>query len=272
MYSTWIFLYFDLWGLCTQFEHSKNARRFYGFIFTSHIVLASIFTFSASNFLKRAIGDQLGTLNDMVKLGAVLLVYWLSIFELYFNRTTQRKFWNIIEKFDNEFYCRRNAYYRQYLRKIVIYFLFFILFRLNYLIDLLLFAGRIHFFWICYAVFTAFYTIRLNYYLFFVESIKCELKIIFDCAKFKSSRPLGGNHFKWICKHYGSLYDLSNIINLVFGWSNVATVLLPFCLILTHSNWFYWKIYNKFMINISGKMKVCTAKHKTDISQEECCF
>lgn len=252
---------FDLWGLCTQFKHSKNARTFYGFIFTSHIVLASILTFSASNFLKRAIGDQLGTFNDMVELSAALLVYWLSIFELFLNRTNQRKFWNIIENFDKEFYCRRSANFRQNIRKIVIYFLFFILFRLNYLIDLLLFTGRIHFFWICYTVFSAFYTIRLSYYLFFVESIKCELKIIFDCAKFKSSVVLGGNHFKWIRKHYGSLYELSNLINLVFGWSNVATVLLPFCLMLTYSNRFYWKIFNKLMMNIYGKMKICIPKN-----------
>lgn len=61
------------------------------------------------------------------------------------------------------------------------------------------------------------------------------------------------NRFKWTRNYFESIYDLCSTTNSIFSWANVANVLLPFLIFLSDTNWFYWKIYNKYPVDAYGK-------------------
>lgn len=269
MYPTWLerlMFYFDLCGLCTQFKSSPRQFNFDSLVLILHMILATVFTVFTFLFLKRPIQDSLGIFNDAIKLYALLLVYWLSIFDSYSKRKTQKKFWQIIEQIDQRFCSHRHVCFKSYIIKLIVYFFFLAIFLMNYIWHILP-GSELHYFWFFFTSFYIFFNIRLFYYLFFLEFIKHELKIIdhevseilntFERNKLKGAkefmRKFHRNRFKWFREFYGCIYDLCNIINSVCGWSNVAVVPLPFLLLLTDINWFYWKILNVYEIDIVGK-------------------
>lgn len=111
------------------------------------------------------------------------------------------------------------------------------------------------------------YQSRSFYYIFYLEWIKQELNRICHEAHeimntYESNilklndgfiQKFHRNRFKWLRQYYGSTYDLYDAINYIFGWSNTATVLVSVHLILTDSNFIYWKLINKQDPNIIGK-------------------
>lgn len=99
-----------------------------------------------------------------------------------------------------------------------------------------------------------------------MELIKNELKMI-DCeaneilcacknGKMKRAKyfmkKFHRNRLKWVREFYSSIYDMCDILNGVFAWSNVFAILISFQLILTDFNWFYWKMFNNFRVDIFG--------------------
>lgn len=137
MYPKWmtrLLLYFNLWGLSTHFHKSHRNR--YHLIFAIHFGAAAISTFVVQQFFQRPNYDQLGTFNDILKTNGVLFVYWISILELNSKQQTQRKFWNIVQKIDNEFRDQQHLQFRVYITKMIIYFTIFVLMFANYFIKL----------------------------------------------------------------------------------------------------------------------------------------
>lgn len=271
MYPQWmlnLLFYFDLWGFCTQFKRSTNQLKFDRLILMLHVFLASTVTSFIWKYLARPDDDKLGTVNDIMKFTNLLLVYWLSIFELYINRRIQKQFWYIVHYIDERFCSLQRFDLGHYPLKTKIYFTLTIFIH-SIFFKRLLTTTRIEFFyfWISYLLVVWIYQNRSFYYLFYLEWIKHELKKVNHEAQqivstYQSSMMKNGNErmkifhrnrFKWLRQYYGSTYDLSDELNIIFGWSNVITILVSVHLILADLNWFYWKLYNKSNPNVIRK-------------------
>lgn len=257
-------LYFNLWGF-PQFRVLLHQQKCDRFSLSIHLALVLIATLVLCAFFQRPTNDNLGSLNDATKMFANLIIYWLSLLELNYKQRTQQKFWAILKK--------QNQYHgfslKVYLFKLVIYFILLSIMFLNYYITFISVSESaliLYGFWFCYTLIVMFCKHHLFYYLFFVEFIKHELKMVineldnirFKRAEFKNRNAFVNKSFsnrvKLIRSSYGSIYDLCDILNTVFGWSNVLAISFQFLLILADINWIYWKLLNFYRIDLIGEI------------------
>lgn len=273
MYPNWLnrlFLFFDLCGLSTQFKTSINRFKFHFIILISHIILATVATVFIVLYLLRPDDDEIARLNDCLKFFAFFVVNWLSLIELYLKRNLQRMFWHYVRLIDHHFCSHKQYKLRSYLNKLKIYFVCTTVAYALYLYRLIHNTGsKFVLFWLSYSFMLIFFKIRSFYYVFYLEFIKSELRIIDHeviamlndctalksncmCRKSKITKKFYRNRFNWIRQYYGLVYDLSCTVNTMFGWSNIVVILFTFHLILIDINWAYWKVINKFQFNING--------------------
>lgn len=272
LYPTWmktLLLYFDLWGFCTQFKISKRQCVFNRVFLTIHLILVSMATATMVIFLTRPIDDSLGSLNDVLKVNSKIVIYWLSLLELNFKHRMQKEFWSILGEFNTHLRHKTQFNFRAFIFKMIVYFILLMLFYLNYIFGII--TSKInemilYFMWISYFVIATYHKNHLFYYLLHLEFVIFELKVVcneldemVNCTyNAKNSRnaqlnQLPGNQLKWTRKCYESTYVLCNAINAVFGWSNATVIPLSFLLLLTDINWIYWKIFNRYRIDLIGK-------------------
>lgn len=287
MHPKWmrnLFLYFSLLGFFPQFKRHPNQEKIDMLIFAIHLIGISIATFFIWMYLTRPVDDTLGTVNDVLKFTVLVGSYFLSIFELYAKRNIQKRFW-ILFRFIDQHLCNHERFsMAKYLSKMIIYFAVAILCYLVYFQSAVWSANdKYSNFWLSYIYAVLIYQNRLFYYMFFMETVSCELKLIdreltemlFYCNSLNSKRVHTKNmfldkfhriRFKWIRDYYAIIHQMNGTINSVFGWSNVAAILLSFHLLLTEINWFYWKLLNKYEFsiirNLSKKYSKYDNQHK----------
>lgn len=267
MFLPWmskLLMYFDLWGLFTQFNRFKFSR----LIFVLHIVFVSASSYLICRYLLRPVDDKLGTLNESLKFIALIFSYWLSIFELYLKRRTQKRFWHHVQYIDRHFCGHQRFSLANYLLNLKIYFCVSAISYVRYFQRIISTIGLEFIYFWCPCVFVILgFQNRSFYYLFYLEFIKHELQMIdheiseivyaYVNVKFNARNVLTmkfhRNRFKWTRQYYGTVHSLCGILNSVFGWSNVAAILLSFCFVLTDTNWLYWKILNAYQFSILGK-------------------
>lgn len=273
MHPKWLnnlFVFFDLYGFSTEFRETPKQRKFHSVILISHIILASVATSRIVLYLLRPVDDQLGTINDIFKFSALVLVYWLSLFEFYLQRKNQKQFWQYVSEIDRKFCCHQHFKLASYQIKMKVYFILSTLAYFLYLERLVENTGSTFlYFWMSYVFMCSVFQVRSFYYLFFLNFIKHELKTIeleVDAVlkDFKSEQlqkiqkrhvfmiEFRQRRLKWIRQYYEIIYQMCRIVNNVFGWSNIVAVIFHFHLILTDINWFYWKLLNKYEFNIYG--------------------
>lgn len=284
MYPKWLnnlFIFFDLYGFSTEFRESPKQRKFNLVIFVSHLIFGFVATSGIILYLLRPVDDQLGTINDISKFSALFLVYWLSLFEFYSQRSNQKKFWRYVSKIDRSFCCHQQFKLPGYQLRIKVYFTLSTLAYFLYLGRLLANTGfSFLYFWLSYVFMCTVFQVRSFYYLFFLSFIKHELKTIDrevtamlrDCKTVKLQKihkkdifmiEFRRKRLKWIREYYEIIYQMCRVVNNVFGWSNVLAVLCHFHMILTDINWFYWKLLNKYQFNIHGN-GILKLKHKSE--------
>lgn len=264
MYPRWLrnlLLYFDLCGFFTHFKHSCHQPKIYLLILFLHIFLASTATYHIFIYLKGiSVDDKLGMLNDVLKYFVLILNYWLSIFESYFKRNTQDKFWKCVTKIDKKLCSHQCFELKNFIIQFKIYSIISILSNVIYFLRLI-FRNllRFRYFWYSYAYLACVLEMRSFYYLFYLEFIKYELKMIdheiYEMTRVDHKKPMKDfyqNPFKWIRQYYESIYDLGHSTNFLFACSIIVTIILPFHLILVDSNWLYWKILNMYQFNSMG--------------------
>lgn len=97
---------------------------------------------------------------------------------------------------------------------------------------------------------------RIFYYLFSIrlldhqlEKVGAEMKLLADASE---KGTLSGERLRQIRIHYDLVYELSNCINEVFGWSNVMNILYLFLRLGFDSAWAYWKIAHRGWVAVLG--------------------
>lgn len=279
MFPHWVikFLrYYELWGFRTEWKTNFRYRLFFThLIIAVHIVSISVVTIVIYGYMRRFDSDILGTLNDIVKYGGALFVYWSSVIESCFKSRTKEKLWEFYKIIDARYCGHRGYKNRKYSLKFNIHLLVVIIIGILYLRQIIHSSGTkyIHV-WCAHIILLTICHNRTFYYLLHLELIKNELRIVEGEVKklsnsFKTNRrafegrrslmfeSFEKNRLKWIREYYGIVSKLSECVNSGFGWSNLATITFSFQIILTDLNWLYWKLYNKQRIAAIGE---CSAK------------
>lgn len=273
----WLFLYFDLWGLCTQFRKCTNQPNFKVILFILHLVLASVATIIIVLHLLRSDIDKMARLNDSLKFAVIFVAHWVSLIELYSKQTLHKIFWIFVFSIDQNFCSHQQFKLTNYLNRMKIYFSLAAIAYGFYFHTLIHNSGsKFIAFWLSYSFLVLFFKTRSFYYVFYLELIKNELKmidhelatILDDCNSMKSKnfmrnnqfaeqiRSFQQNRFKWIRQYYELVYNLCGTVNTMFGRSNIVIISLTFHLILIDINWFYWKLLNKYQFNVNGNDNV----------------
>lgn len=260
MLAKWLFYllrYFDIYSFCTGYRSTQVYARCVQLIFLFHLVSAAVSSVLIIRYINRPMPDELGKVNDIVKFGGGLIVYWTSIVELYANRRAQQRFWRRLNDIDRHCCSHRSFILPGYLAKVLflqttMLFIFFV-----NLLKIVYCDFEFLYFFYAFIFIVFVFLNRVFYYLFYVELIKCELEVIKCEAKIMVAKQRRSNwkrcrlhccfeheRFKWLRMYYRCIFRISVHLNETFGWSNGSTILYAFQLTLTDVNWFYWKWYN----------------------------
>lgn len=258
--------YFDLWGLPTEFHTSSNAHKVIRLATAFQYLLGISVTVLVTIYLQRPINDPLGTLNDVIKHGGNVVVYWLALIELSTKQPIRQKFWQTLHKVDRSYCCHRDFSLRNYIMRFNYCFLLYTISFLIYLQGLVSQTGT-HFlyFWFAHFILSILYLNRVFFYLFYLEliryelrNVECEVKKLAQMYRKKSSltgtkysnfsQDIERMRFVRIREYFQSICKLCNCLNKFLTYSNAAMILFSFQFIITDALWVYWKLYNKHHI------------------------
>lgn len=260
--------YFDLWGLRSEFNTAPNYRKNIRFASVFQFLLGFLVSGLLIIYLRRTTNDPLGTLNDVMKHGGNLFVYWLTLIELCTKQSIRRKFWQIFNQIDC-LYCNHQHFTLQnYLRKFHLCLFSYAMSFLLYLYVIVCHTGmQFIYFWFTHFILSILYFNRVFYYLFFLQLIAYELQnvesevkemvqmyrnkcVASDKIKRSSLCDFKRKQFIWIREYFQSIYKLCECLNEFLTYSNAAIILFSFQFIATDALWIYWKLYNKHNIQI----------------------
>lgn len=266
MYPKWmkiLLCYFDIFGVVTEFRVDPSYRKIIRLASTIQIGLGVIVTILLIIYLQRPIHDPPGTLNDVIKHGGTLIVFWLTLFEFNTKHQIRRSFWNTFKKIDSSLCSHRRFALPGYLSRVRFCFTTFTIVCLLYLHQIISTTGTKYvYFWCTHFTLITMYINRVFYYLFCLELIIYELKVIENetravartyrnktclvaVGKSWSSVEFELKRFKWIREYFQSIHDMCESFNHFLEWSNVITILFSFQLLITDVIWLYWKLFNK---------------------------
>lgn len=269
MFPRWLnklMWYFDLWGLPTEFHVTSNDHRIIRLATAFQYLLGFVITISLIIYLQRPIDDPLGTLNDVVKHGGIVIVYWLALIELSTKKSIRQKFWQTLHGIDCSYCCHRDFSLRNYIIRFNFCLLFYTISFLIYLQGLVSQTGTdFLYFWFSHFISSILYFNRVFFYLFYLEliiyelcNVECEVKQLVEMYR-KTENELsvtGGKYRKFsqdierkrfvrIREYFRSICIMCNCLNEFLTYSNAAMILFSFQFIVTDVLWMYWKLYNK---------------------------
>lgn len=244
--------FFAFCGFYPEFFGSLAKRINSQFIFIIHIFLGMFFVyyFQLVFSIDKLKEFTVEYLYSFIAFLSAILTYWVVIIESYLNRNNQKKLWRILQQIDRYYAQHNHVCFRSYLAKywgfsvsnLIIYFLlfcqFFMTFEYGSLFSTIFLVG----FLLCFMVLLEFCTRRIFYYLFYLEVVQFELKLIETetlqiVNAFKSKCVYGFSdrnqsivnferrRFVWIREYYLLVWKLCDHVNSTLGWSTFAVVL-----------------------------------------------
>lgn len=252
--------FFDACGFNSGSSRFSESRRVSYFIFSVHILMATLLTiyefrledeYYASLGLSEAISESL-------QYSTALYTYWLIILDSIVNRRAHQQYWIILQRIDTCYSCQPKCGIRLYIFIFVIYFLK----TMSILVIRLTISSFVGFTVdFAYMVLFIVCEIRMFYYLFCLEILQLQLKMVEDEVKtmvfilntagsFRERQSLRMDiistcysfelqRMKWIRQYFHCAYNMMDLLNQIFGWSHVAGISFCFYYLLTESNWLY---------------------------------
>lgn len=241
----------------SRWRHQKWTRIIFGMqIICSCFFCGFVSIIFSKDFHKEL--DFLSIANNVIKLGGAFIGYWIIFVESYCKRPVQRKFWQIYRQIRSDF-CRSDhvLVFGNYFVKFGLFFIITAVIEVKQSLQLIsMLNGTTLYFAFSYFALMIGHEMRVFHYLFFIhlldqqlDNVGIEMKVLADASEIGT---ISRNHLKWIRMHYDLVYELSNCVNEVFGWSNIATVLYLFLQLVTDLNWTYWAIHNEMEVELQG--------------------
>lgn len=249
---------FDVWGFDTGLTSISKNRQICACIHFLHIAFAIIFALYKFHLIVElfALIGPLRTINELIQYSIALYSYWLVIFDSIVYRRRHHDFWKIHREFD-KYFCSQTMDLQRYLLKFIEFF------PINIFLYTMIYATNS--FPDSNSVFVFLFLIticqlRIFYYLFCVEVVKCHLRrfenevlglknrlnfgnnmqnIPLRIREQSSLFPFELTRFKWIRNYFHSTHAMMEVLNDTFGWSQVAAVIFCFYSFATDLNWLY---------------------------------
>lgn len=256
--------FFDLCGFQTgiaKIMHSKERRKC---IFALHCVCAFTLSYFVVGYASEPIllGEVLPYfVNEIFQILNGMSTHWVIIIESYARRNIQQKFWNTYKYIDQHHVKCKKSLLRTYKIKFIEFFSVVTIIQIIFMCYFTHYVGNYYFFRFSYLVSQIVYHYRVFYYLFYLELIEFELKTIKieleTIAKITQRNDSNDENFNVNClkkiqNHYQLIFELTEFLNQIFGWSNFATILYCFHLPLTDLNWGLWELHKRTATYIIG--------------------
>lgn len=235
-------------------------KSFKYFVLLIHVILSAWCTFNAFDMFAevQSIMAHLDTLNLFGYYLSGSLTYWLIIFDSYSMQKTQNEFWRSYVQINKQLRPQRNDRKRIYLITLI----------MLPVMDILFFAFAITHERttqpadkIMHVFFLDLFAHRACFYLLFIkvielqlQNISTELENMLKLAKFVDEQPNNAcqkfnqfmeNRFKWIMNYYKTIYEMSQNVNEIFGFSHLSLILLNCFCIFAFINFMYRRIMRK---------------------------
>lgn len=235
---TFILTYYSLWGFCFILPAKYNKKSFMFVIIASHcaLVTSSIYcVFKTFSPLLKHTGP-LDVLNLLLYYIVSILSYLMIICDSYVNRVNQFEYWEKFSRIKEDFCAQINLRKWSYLIALVV---------LN--VGNCSYPGsdelmNLHSFCIIDNR-MLFYVLHLKVISSQLWTIKTELNLI---------QHFDGYRYKWIRGYYEIVHEMCNLVNSVFGFSNLAILMMIFHTALTFLNSLYLLIQKNFHGTRSG--------------------
>lgn len=234
----YILNFFDCFGYNTGSSTLTRYQKCRYFIQSIHICLAITFTFYKIYMTIEMYYcyHAMDVINLSVQYSSPVYTYWMIILDSIVQRYHHQHFWSIYECIYHRF-CHKSSFVRNFVKKIVAFFVVYVILFiiLNAAND---FNGGLR--GCIYLALIITCEIRIFYYLFCIEIIHFQLKVIEHTAKTIQISTCFEQRLyklKWICEYYRNVHRMINLLHNFFGWSNVAIILFCFYTFATYLNW-----------------------------------
>lgn len=252
----YILNFFDTFGYYSESSALAKHSKLQFLVFIVQILLATDFTlyqFRLAIELCKILGP-LQTFNEMLQYTVGLCTYWLIIFDSFFYRRKHRNFWKVLQQVD-AYFCKQFVSFRGFLCKLVEFFLVsIILYTLTYIFNAIPQIDGVF----IYLALIIICQLRIFYYIFCLEIVNWQLQMIqneIGIMKQRSSHTVAAvsrnnsvlrthktndlMHLTWANKYYGCVIEMTDLLNIIFSWSQFASILFIFYSLLTDLNWCY---------------------------------
>lgn len=242
----YILRYFSYWGFQSTTCTSLRKKSIASLIFLVHL---SLCTWSSCRIFrsfteKLAVMEFIDAMNFLLYYISCALTYWMTLFDSYFSYGIQCEFWKTFTRINEELPSTPQLKLSKWSFLITFIILLagdcacviFALFRevhseyggrIMHFIFLITVDHRIFFYWL-----------HLKVIIFQLKKIKIKLG---------KQRAVGReNQLKWLCYYYRLVYEMSENVNSIFGWSHLALILSTFHSSITFLNFIFRQFLKKF--------------------------
>lgn len=252
--------FFDVCGFNTGVSDIFFHRKLKKVIIGVHILLALILTVFQFHLLVRYYSSltMIEAISESLQYSTALFTFWMIIFDSICHRGAHKLFWQNLEQIDVCFCQQKNLKMQNYYMKFLEFFCatsFALLIRIesDTILHYSTFVAYILLYEIC--------QLRVFYYLFCLEfvnfqlrTIENEVKTMQNALNFTSKQSTSyllrisetsifysfeSQRLKWIREYFFRIYEMINLLNETFGWSQVAAISFCFHLLLTEITWVY---------------------------------
>lgn len=195
------------------------------------------------------------TINEIVEYCASVYAYWLIILDSFVHRQAHKRFWQTVQQIDKHVCCLSHFEFRRYMAEFIEFFAI----RISIIvINMILVNFERTGIYIAYMIPIQICQIRVFYYIFGLEAIQFQL----ECIEREIVRTRTGSsnsilaeviNFKRIRKNFECIYKSSDLLNTIFGFSQVAAVLFCFYSMFTDLNYIYIHFRELSEVDLIGK-------------------
>lgn len=230
-----VLFYFDTCGFSSGLSNLSNNWKSVFITRTIHILMAAFFTLFEIRLIVRLVLAErfVEGINFILQYSVALYAYYSIILDANIQQKKHRHFWKIVQQID-EFYFRQKDFTFKCL--VMKFFCCFFISALAILIILVIGNPDDNDIVINYIVIIKICEARVFYCIFCVEMIQFQLKIIKTTL---ANQRIRCHLYKYIREYYYRVYEMMNLLNDIFGISQVAVVLFCFYFLLADLNWLY---------------------------------
>lgn len=194
------------------------------FVFIGHICICLWCSFTAYTFFVQ-IQVKYGILRSISFLLydlSCITLYWIIIFNCYFNQKNRKKIWEIFTKINTDFLKSFEKWSYTIILALILV--------VNVANNVLLMASYMQYFeiWLMILIYRIlcdqhlfFYILHLKFITFQLQQLNAKLQQMRESGQFGQiqSQNMNKIDLKWIRIQYNFIYEMSERMNTTFGWS-----------------------------------------------------